>query len=149
MDNGERLKRLRHKLNLSVNEMAYLLGLSGANAGDKVREIERGGRDMSGSLLNVMRYIELGAFSDLDAFSMCKGASGFYVTHNHWPRFVLKPASKRESNAQSVINGCELVMIDSNTAALLCWIDEPLNDHKEATQSAIDLLKGAYDGGTD
>lgn len=151
MHNGERLKRLRKKLNLSLSEAAYLLGLSGEHAADRIREIERGARDMSGSLLNVLRYIETGAYSDLPAFALCNDANGagVYVMHNHWPRFILKPTKGGENNAQGINQARDLVLIDGNNAALLCWIDEPLNDHKEATQTAIDLLMRANHGARD
>lgn len=151
MHNGERLKRLRKKLNLSLSEAAYLLGLSGEHAADRIREIERGARDMSGTLLNVLRYIETGAYSDMPAFVLCKDESGAgaYVMHNHWPRFTLKHATKRENNAQGITQGRDLILIDSSNAAVLCWIDEPLNDHTEATQTAINLLMGANHGARD
>lgn len=145
MNNGERLKALRHKLGLSVNEMSDLLGLSGNNAADRVREMERSARDVSGSVLNVIRYIEQGAYSELEAFALCKGltAANDFVMHNHWPRFILKPASKalkRDDSSVIQSTGRELMIIDSETIAVLQWIDEPLHDHKEALQTAIDLL---------
>ena len=58
MHNHERLKVLRRALSLSVNEMAQVLGLTGTGAGDKVRAMERGARDISGAILELMRYIE-------------------------------------------------------------------------------------------
>jgi transcriptional regulator with XRE-family HTH domain len=58
MHNHERLRRLRINLGLSINEMADALGLTGAGAGDKARAMERGVRDISGSILELMRYIE-------------------------------------------------------------------------------------------
>lgn len=51
MSPGERLKNARTMLGKSVEQMADVLGLRGANAGDDVRKWERGAREPSGVVL--------------------------------------------------------------------------------------------------
>lgn len=67
MHNGERLRALRYALSVSVNDMADLFGLSGSGSGDKIRDMERGARDLSGPMLRLLSYMEQAAEVGADA----------------------------------------------------------------------------------
>ena len=60
MTNAEWLKALRHDLNLTVVKMAKLLSFTGKNATTKLREMERGTRDIQLVTLDKMRELQHG-----------------------------------------------------------------------------------------
>ena len=102
----ERLKSLRQALGISPSEMSAALGLDDERGGDSIREMERGGRDISGPILRLMRYMEQAVEADADpviadlTFKVlprwldCFDLEDFdgegrveIVFHTRWPRF--------------------------------------------------------------
>lgn len=94
---------LRRSMGLSIADMAKVIGLDGANASDRVREMERGARPISGPLLRVLGYIAQsaniadeatgGLFSRiLPRWLDCSDlehdtCATDIIMHTRWPRF--------------------------------------------------------------
>lgn len=96
------LSELRRSMGLSLADMASLIGLDGANASDRVREMERGARPISGPLLRVLNYlaqavdtpdaagISMSNFLPrwLDCFDLEQDMEATdIIMHTRWPRF--------------------------------------------------------------
>jgi hypothetical protein len=93
---------LRRGMGLTVSQMAAIVGLEGLNACDRVREIERGARPVSGPILKVLRYLSQGVATYgagsvvqwcVPRWLKCQDLerperSQSYILHTRWPRFV-------------------------------------------------------------
>lgn len=162
--NGERLKRLRHALGISVNNMGGLLGLAGSGSGDKVREIERGVRDATGPMLKLMRYMEQAA----DIESLAEDSDAFYailpkwldcsdledyeganavevVIHTRYPRFyALMMPEKLDEDQRIMLDDAGIAVVGlpielGLTDLVVLWIDEPANDTKPLLEECARL----------
>lgn len=81
MTDATTLTALRNALGISVNEMADAIGLDGDNAGDRVREMERGAKPVTGPMQRVLAYMA-------QAVELDEDAEMFSITQRVLPRFL-------------------------------------------------------------
>jgi transcriptional regulator with XRE-family HTH domain len=167
MLNHERVKALRRALGFSVNEMAEYLGLHGDNAGHKIRELERGARDVTGPMLKLIYYIELASSMRADVASVQSYAhalpkwlkcsditahekpAGAVLMHAHWPRFYgfVSIESIADQDA-AILNEAraDCVKLDFNGLhdLLIVWIDEPSDNKTALLNEAARIVKARH-----
>lgn len=149
---AERLTALRRALGVSVNDMADALGLSGDNAGDRVREMERGVRAVSGPLLKLLAYMEQAVEIDEDAGDAdlmmraiprwldCSDLEDYegddhveIVLHTRWPRFFALFVDELPVDSEQAMDDAGIAYRRLPDAAGLGWmvalfIDQPITD---------------------
>jgi len=144
--------RLRKQLKLSLQDMANLLGLSGNNADNVVRDMEKGKRPISGPIANLWIYLQQSSGYEEDVlprFLVCEDlktaalddneafASPEIIFHTRYPRFLAWIA-----NRQEVSDRHTCVYVDKETAlAVGMWIDNPLLPANET--DIINILEEA------
>ncbi len=163
MNNSDRLKAIRLALGISVNEMSSMLGLdSSYKGGDRVREMERGAREVTGPISKLMRYLEQSVEVDEDSdmtdlamhilprFMDCTNledddAEVEIVMHTRFPRFyaVMTPDKLPAEVRQTLDDqGVYVVGLPEElglTDMVILWIDEPIREPGNILQEAAQL----------
>lgn len=154
------LSGLRSALNLSHSAMAELLGLAGANAADRVREMERGARPISGPLLRILGYLSQGFGLDdrtpgalmarvfprwLDCADLALGSGEpDIIMHTRWPRFLawVTPEIPDELAPLLLAAGVPVARMDAELGLgnlVVFFIDQPAGDPQELIEECIRL----------
>lgn len=158
------LTELRHAMGISFSEMADLLGLSGANAGDMVRQMERGGqggRPISGPLRRILRYLAQatanpkteGPFAlmsqvlprwldcvDLEADN---GARDILM-HTRWPRFFGWVTKDLPDDIIEILENAQIPIASMSPGLglgrmAILFIDQPVGDMRSLISEAVRL----------
>jgi transcriptional regulator with XRE-family HTH domain len=146
---------LRKAMGLSVVEMAELVGLDGDNASDRIREMERGKRMISGPLQRMLRYlaqaVDVGGAGAiglptqllprwLDCKDLAADKSDVdIIMHTRWPRFFGWISSDMPESLAAELNAAGIPVVPMNLGQLsrhivVLFVDEPVGD----TQVLID-----------
>jgi|GEM_PF-6641014 len=149
MSDSERLAAIRRALGFSVTEMGETIGLSGDNAGDRVREMERGAQPVSGPISRLLEYIvqavdieQTPAEFDLvnrllprflDCSDLAEQSKVEIVFHTRWPRFFGFLIDDFPDNFAEEINGAGMTIIDLPAKAglgkmAILFLDKPVRD---------------------
>ncbi len=149
------MKRIRKNLNLSLSDMADLLGLSGRNASELVKLMENGCIPILGPIARIVRYLSQSALKQRHAFDkeylVCKGFSdegfqfsGTGILATTFPRFMAKTVPNDHLNPMKPsvqINDFESLELDS-------WIDNPrvIDEQRICIQldQAVKYLRESY-----
>ena len=144
------LKRIRKQLSLSLSGMAQLLGLSGDNAADAVREMESGKRSITAPIARLCRYINQGVPGDdivFPRFLICDGLeaaadndldSPEIIFHTRYPRFLAWVMATQEIEPNMI----HVVIDEVESLAVGIWIDDPLPFGEDKTMAI--LQEAAY-----
>ena len=154
------LSGLRSALNLSHSAMAELLGLAGANAADRVREMERGARPISGPLLRILGYLNQGfglnngmpsslmarifpRWLDCSDLELDAGEPDV-IMHTRWPRFLawITPKIPDELVPTLLAAGVPVVPMDVELGLgdlVVFFIDQPSGDTQGLIEDCIRL----------
>lgn len=172
-ESAQRLADVRHALGLSVSQMATAIGLDGDNAADRVREMERGARPISGPLRLLLGYMAQSAGAEphapdarlaarvlprwLDCTDMQRppgaSASGPQVLmHNRWPRFwglLFERLPPQQLQALRSAGACVVTLPPALGAGLLVcvFIDAPAGDVTALVEQAIAVKLGHVGAG--
>lgn len=151
---------LRRSIGLSLADMAMILGLEGVNAQDRMREMERGARPISGPLQRVLGYIsqavDIGDFAkaslhtrilptwldcaDLEYDSSETGI----VMHTRWPRFLGWSTEEIPEELVAVLHASSVPVVPMNPDLglgylVILFIDRPAGDTTELIAQAVRL----------
>lgn len=129
-----KLKRLRKQLNLSLDQMAQVVGLDGENRKDVIKEMENGNQEIGSPIGKVMSYLDqavpgdentLPVFisgSDLAILAEAKESAREIIFHTRFPRFLAWSADFDE-----VPQGAPSVQVDMLEYLVVgMWIDDPM-----------------------
>ena len=154
------LSGLRSALNLSHSAMADLVGLAGANAADRVREMERGARPISGPMLRILGYLSQGFDLDsgtpgglmhrifprwLDCSNLeLDGGEADVIMHTRWPRFLawVTPKIPDELASTLLAGGVPIMPMDAGLGLgdlAVFFIDQPAGDTDALIEDCIRL----------
>lgn len=152
------LNDLRQLMGLSTAQMAVVLGLDGANAEDRVREMERGGRDISGPLQKVLAYLAQGAnlhdqsqsnvhtrilptWLDCGDLEFDSSTTEF-IMHTRWPRFIGWVTEKVSEDLYKALKtaSAPIVPLDPELGHMvILFIDQPAGDTSALISEAARL----------
>jgi transcriptional regulator with XRE-family HTH domain len=147
------LKRLRKQLALSLSGLAQLLGLSGDNAADMVREMENGTRPISGPIARLCRYINQGVLGDeavYPTFLICDGLeaaadseidSPGIIFHTRYPRFLAWVVPSQDIEPEMIHIAIDAV----GSLAVGVWIDDPLPNGEDKTMALLQEAADLFD----
>ncbi len=158
------LTELRHAMGLSISEMADVLGLSGANAADMVRQMERGGqggRPISGPLRRIMRYLAQATASAktegpfalvsqvlprwLDCVDLeNESGAGDILMHTRWPRFFGWVTKDLSDDIIEILEDAEIPIAPMSPGLglgrmAILFIDQPVGDMRSLIAEAVRL----------
>ena len=154
--------QLRRAMGLSIAEMARIIGLDGANASDRIREMERGIRPISGPLVRVLSYIaqavdvEEAAASNLlvrflPRWLDCSDlehdtGSNNIIMHTRWPRFIgwLTDDASQDEQLKALLSMASVPVVSMNPdlglgQLVVLYIDEPACDTQALIADAVRL----------
>ena len=151
---------LRRAMGLSIAEMAKLIGLDGANASDRVREMERGVRPISGPLLRVLGYIAqavdtegattvslmsrvLPRWLDCSDLEHDTGATDI-IMHTRWPRFLGWVADDIPEDLAATLGAAGIPMVPMDPELglghlVVLFIDQPAGDTRALIAEGVRL----------
>ena len=144
-------------MGVTVADMATLLGLSGANASDRVREMERGAKPISGPMVRVLSYLAQGVDMSATPFASivprwlacldleAKDQGKCFVMHTQWPRFVGWIASSQDLDAglQDTLQQASIPMLPLQMPGahlVILYLDEPPANTAKLLQEATRLV---------
>lgn len=151
---------LRRAMGLSIAEMAKLLGLDGENASDRVREMERGARSISGPLLRVLGYLSQAVdIEDATTISMISRIAPRWldcsdlehdtgttdiIMHTRWPRFLGWVADDIPEDLAATLGaaGIPVVPMDPDLGLghlVVLFIDQPAGDTRAVIAEGVRL----------
>ena len=155
------LSELRRAMGLSLADMARLIGLDGLNASDRVREMERGARPISGPLLCVLNYlaqavgtndsaaISLSRFLPrwLDCSDLEKNTgTADIIMHTRWPRFLgwITDDLSHDQNLTELLSAAKIPVVPMNPGLglgnlVVLFIDQPAGETKALISEAVRL----------
>lgn len=153
------LAAIRRAMGVTVANMATILGLSGPNASDRVREMERGAKPITGPMLRVLGYLtkalaigESPLAGLLPQWLSCQGLheqdrNKRYVMHTQWPRFIGWVASAQDMGAelQDTLNMASIPVLPLRHAGahlVVLFVDEPPEDTVALLREAVRLADG-------
>lgn len=155
------INQIRAALGISTAQMAAAVGLSGDNAADHLREIERGNKPASGPIEVILRYmaqtVEIDAsalLSDasirvlpkfLDCSNLADENDGVeIIMHTRWPRFFGLMIDDLDAENQAVLEdgGVTIVEMDERAGLgylIIIFIDTPISDPSPVITEAVRL----------
>ena len=153
---------LRRAMGLTIAEMAKLVGLDGANASDRIREMERGARPISGPLLRVLAYIAQavdgeGATSvslmsrivprwlDCSDLEHDTGTTDI-IMHTRWPRFIGWVADdlSQDEDLEATLSAAAIPVVPMDPGLglghlVVLFIDQPAGDARALIAEGVRL----------
>ena len=156
------LASIRRTMGVTVGKMADILGLNGPNASDRVREMERGAKPISGPMLRVLGYLtkalNMGGSpmaSIVPKWLSCQDLedhdrSKQFIMHTHWPRFIAWTARAQDVDAdlEATLRQASIPMLplrSSGAHLVVLFVDEPPEDTAALLREAVrlaDLVAG-------
>lgn len=149
------LQVLRNALALSTSEMAWVIGLEGSNAADKVREMERN-RPISGPIQKLLGYLSQAVPQDarehgpwpqhvLPTWMRCgdledRDAATQILMHTRWPRFYGWVTKDLEAQLARQLAQANTPIIQLSPEAghlVVFFIDQPPNEPRDLFAQAI------------
>ena len=151
---------LRQAMDISVAQMATVLGLDGANASDRIREMERGTRPISGPALRVLSYlaqsVELGSegserfvskalprWLDCSDLEQDTGTTDI-IMHTRWPRFFGWVADELPADLLAVLTAANIPVVKMDSALglgylVILFVDQPVGDTRSVVAEGVRL----------
>jgi hypothetical protein len=143
-----RLSKIRQDIGASALEFAQLLGLDGSNTADRVREMERGAKPVSGPMRKLLGYLHsatqltrspagLTQQSVTPQWISCtaleeSSAQDCWLMHTAWPRFWVWHDSQSTSQSRPLLlEDClslELGPEQGGGRVVFICIDEPIDN---------------------
>lgn len=156
-----KIETIRRALGVSMAQMAQAVGLSGINAADHLREMERGNKPVSGPMQIVLKYMQQSVEIDesaeladltmrvlprfLDCSNLADDGDGVeIIMHTRWPRFYGLLIDDIEAEDQAVLENGGVTVIEMDEQAglgylIVIFIDNPITDPGPVIAEAVRL----------
>ena len=87
------MRKIRKNVNLTISQMARIMGLSEKNGADSIRGIEEGKRELSGPMQKVLEYLSRMDCEYIPEYMICddvdkNSTMPSWLFHTKYPRYL-------------------------------------------------------------